>query len=66
MKREVMFSDHLVRLKEAPEFVGRSRSTVYRWIAQGRVKVIRPTREKWVFVADLRRAERETGGRGLR
>lgn len=66
MTRPATLEDHLVKLKDAPARVGRSRATIYRWIKEGRVKVLRPGRDKYVFVADLTRAEQETGGRGLR
>ena len=66
MKRERMFEDYLTKLKDAPERVGRSKATIYRWIAEGRIKVIRPTRDKYVFTHELLQAERDTGGRGLR
>lgn len=66
MKRETMFSEHLVRLKDAPSEVNRSKRTVYRWIAQGRLEVIRPGREKYLIRSELLRVEAETGGRGLR
>lgn len=66
MTRQATFDDHLVKLRDAPARVGRSRATIYRWIKEGRVKVLHPGREKYLFVADLMRAEQETGGRGLR
>lgn len=53
-------SDHWIRAKEAPKRIHRSRRTIYRWIAEGRVRSLRPSRDLWVSVPDLLRADGET------
>lgn len=64
--RETQLTDHFVKLEDAGARVGRSQATIYRWIKEGRVKVVRPKRQKWLSVPDLLAAEQETNGQGLR
>lgn len=49
-----------ILLEEAPLRVDRSRSTIYRWILEGRVRTIRPKRKLWLFIPDLLQAEKDT------
>lgn len=52
-----------IQVHKAPERVGRSKRTVYRWIKDGRVRTIRPLRVLWLNLEDLLRVERETAER---
>lgn len=47
-------------MKDAPGRVDRSVSTVYRWLAEGRIRTIRPGRVLWLNLADLLVADSET------
>ena len=49
-----------ILLADAPERIGRSRSTVYRWIDEGRIRTMRPLAKLWVSVPDLIQADKET------
>lgn len=42
-----------VRLSEAPDIVGRSRRTIYRWVSTGALRAYRPQRDLWVKMEDL-------------
>lgn len=57
MTRQATLDDHFVKLEEAGERVGKSRHTIYRWIRQGRIKVMRINGAKWLSVPDLLSAE---------
>lgn len=46
-----------VRAPVAHEIVKRSRRTVYRWIATGRVRTMQPGTVTWVYVPDLLEVE---------
>lgn len=58
-----MTRDDWVTVDQAAERVGRSRSTVYRWIGEGTVRTMRPMRTLWVNVPDLLVAERDATSR---
>lgn len=60
MKRQATLDDHFVKLDNAGDRVGKSKHTVYRWIRQGRIKVMRIDGEKWLSVPDLLKAELDT------
>lgn len=60
MTRQATLDDHFVKLEEAGERVGKSRHTIYRWIRQGRIKVMRINGAKWLSVPDLLSAELDT------
>lgn len=60
MTRQATLDDHFVKLEEAGERVGKSRHTIYRWIRQGRIKVMRINGAKWLSVPDLLKAELDT------
>lgn len=60
MTRQATLDDHFVKLDEAGERVGKSRHTIYRWIRQGRIKVMRIDGAKWLSVPDLLKAELDT------
>ena len=49
-----------MRAQDAPDRVGRSRRTVYRWIAEGKVRSWRPGRDLMVHVGDLLDVEKAT------
>ena len=66
MSRRFTVEDYFTKLRDAPSRVGRSRATIYRWIKEGLISVMRDTRDKYILTVDLLRAERDTGGRGLR
>lgn len=55
-----------VDIKEAQSRVRRSRRTILRWAAEGRVRDFRPGRTRFFHLGDLLRTERDTRGRGLR
>jgi len=52
--------DDWILMTEAPERIGRSRRTIYRWIDEGRVRTMRPLTKLWLNVPDLVEADRET------
>lgn len=58
--RETRLEDHFVLLENAPERVRKSKDTIYRWIRDGRIKVMRINGEKWLSVPDLLQAEKDT------
>lgn len=58
--RATNLDDHFVRLEDAPARVEKSIHTVYRWIREGRVKVMRIDGSKWLSVPDLLQAEVDT------
>lgn len=58
--RTTKLEDHFVKLEDAGERVGKSIHTVYRWIREGRVKVMRVNGAKWLSVPDLLQAELDT------
>ena len=60
MTRQATLEDHFVKLENAGERVGKSRHTIYRWIRQGRIKVMRIDGAKWLSVPDLLKAELDT------
>lgn len=60
MGRVVTGSEAWIRASEAPKRVHRDRSTVYRWVASGRVRSWRPGQELLLHLPDLLRAENET------
>ncbi len=60
LPRETTLEDHFVLLENAPERVRKSKATIYRWIRDGRVKVMRINGEKWLSVPDLLNAEQDT------
>lgn len=51
--------DHWIPADEAPERINRSRRTIYRWIADGQIRTLRPGRSLWLNVPDLIRVDRE-------
>lgn len=55
-----------VDLQEAIVRVRRSRRTIYRWVAEGRVRTWRPMVKQLFHMGDLLKAERDTGGKGVR
>lgn len=58
--RTTKLEDHFVKLEDAGARVGKSIHTIYRWIREGRVKVMRTTEGKWLSVPDLLQAEKDT------
>lgn len=58
--RATKLEDHFVKIEEAGDRVGKSKHTIYRWIRQRRVKVMRVNGQKWISVPDLLAAEKET------
>lgn len=58
-----MTRDDWVTVDQAAERVGRSRSTVYRWIGEGTVRTMCPMRTLWGNVPDLLVAERDATSR---
>lgn len=60
MTRQATLEDHFVKLEDAGGRVGKSRHTIYRWIRQGRIKVMRIDGAKWLSVPDLLKAELDT------
>jgi len=55
--------DDWVTVAQAMERTMRSRPTIYRWIASGKVRTMRPGRALWLSVPDLIQVERELPGR---
>lgn len=55
--RATRLEDHFVKLEDAGERVGKSRRTIYRWVREGHVKVMRVNGKKWLSVPDLLAAE---------
>lgn len=49
-----------VMAKDAPALLARPKSTIYKWVESGQVRTFRPLHEKWLFVPDLRRMDRDT------
>lgn len=60
MGRVVTGSEAWIRASEAPKRVQRDRSTVYRWVAAGRVRTWRPGRELLLNLPDLLLVENQT------
>ena len=58
--RTTKLDDHFVKLEDAGERVGKSQDTIYRWIRDNRVKVMRINGVKWLSVPDLLQAELDT------
>lgn len=58
--RATNLDDHFVKIEDAGDRVGKSKHTVYRWIRDGRVKVMRINGTKWLSVPDLLKAELDT------
>lgn len=52
--------DQWVMMKRAPEKVGCARSTIYKWVKEGKVRSMRPGRELWLYLPDLLKAEAES------
>lgn len=59
-----MSSEDWVTVKEAQKATNRSRRTIYRWLAEDRVKTMRPMRVLYLYLPDLWQAVRDTNGRG--
>lgn len=47
-----------VSVAEAAKVTGRTKKTVYQWIRGGKVRTMRPMRELWVNLADIRSVEK--------
>lgn len=58
--RTTKLEDHFVKIDDAGPRVGKSKHTVYRWIRERRVKVMRIDGVKWLSVPDLLAAELAT------
>lgn len=58
--RTTKLDEHFVKLEDAGERVGKSQDTIYRWIRDNRVKVMRINGVKWLSVPDLLQAELDT------
>ena len=58
--RATKLEDHFVKIADAGPRVGKSKHTVYRWIRDGRIKVMRVNGDKWLSVPDLLQAEVDT------
>lgn len=58
--RNTRLDDHFVTIEDAGPRVGKSKHTIYRWIREGRLKVMRVNRTKWISVPDLLQAELDT------
>lgn len=58
--RTTKLEDHFVKIEDAGPRVGKSVHTVYRWVREGRVKVMRINGAKWLSVPDLLQAELDT------
>lgn len=52
--------DQWIMMKSAPEKIGCARSTIYKWVKQGKVRSMRPGKELWLYLPDLRKAEAES------
>src|SRR6185312_9518053 len=50
--------DDWVTVEQAAQRVNRSRPTIYRWVADGKVATFRPGRMLWLSLPDLLEAER--------
>ncbi|MGR4009217.1 hypothetical protein [Leucobacter sp. 1207-22] len=58
--RTTKLDDHFVKLEDAGERAGKSQHTIYRWIRDERVKVMRINGVKRLSVPDLLQAELDT------
>ncbi len=54
-----MNRDDWLSLSEACEFTGRARRTIYRWLSEGRIRTIRPSRTLYLNRDDLATLEAE-------
>lgn len=57
---EMRLESNWVLAKVAPALMRRPKSTVYRWVEDGRVRTMRPMHELWLFIPDLRRIDKDT------
>jgi len=57
---EIRKSELWIMMKHAHERIGRNRSTVYKWVAAGRIRTMRPRKELWLFLPDLLAAENQS------
>ena len=49
-----------VLAKSAPGILMRPKSTVYRWVEDGKVRTMRPMHELWLYMPDLRSVDKDT------
>ena len=52
--------DDWVQLEQAMQTTGKSKPTIYRWVADGKVRMLKPGKVAWFNLSDLRRARSET------
>ncbi len=52
--------DKWIMMKRAPEAIGCARSTIYKWVKEGKVRSMRPGKELWLYLPDLKKAEAES------
>jgi excisionase family DNA binding protein len=53
-------ADRWVVMSDAPERIGRNRSTIYKWVKAGKIRTMRPGRALWLYLPDLLSAEKES------
>lgn len=58
--RTPTLEDYFIKLEDAGPRVQKSKHTIYRWIREGRIKVMRIDGVKWLSTPDLLAAERDT------
>lgn len=53
-------SDQWIMMKDAPSELGRARSTIYKWVKARKIRTLRPGKELWLYLPDLKKAEAES------
>ena len=52
--------DDWVQLDDAMRITGKSKPTVYRWVAEDKVRTVKPGLVTWFNLSDLRAAKKST------